>query len=138
LWTWQAQPAAAFRLLTCGGFFSRIWRKCPAHSPLTTELACSDERYAAPLVYCRCRDQCDTYHGYSRANKWMYDTRAVCSSTVGFSGYRAIIVCSSFHEARPSSALQVAVLVKGSVYRNNAEITYLAVSFPSFGMMVSP
>jgi hypothetical protein len=46
-----------------------------------------------------------THQGYKRWNRCMYDLSASFSSSEGFSGNLANVVCSTFHAARPSSAL---------------------------------
>lgn len=46
-----------------------------------------------------------TYQGYRRWKRCTYDLSASCSSSVGFSGKRAKVVCRTFQAARPSSAL---------------------------------
>lgn len=39
----------------------------------------------------------------------MYENSAVCSSCVGLSGNFAMVVCITFHAARPSSAFKVSL-----------------------------
>lgn len=47
-----------------------------------------------------------THHGYKRWNRYTKERNASFSSSVGFSGNRENVVCSTFQAARPSSALE--------------------------------
>ena len=77
------------------------------------------------------------YHGYSRANRCIYENKAVCSSSDGLSGKRAMVVWKSFQLARPSSALFKHEQIVGFIEAFTI-LLYFRVSFPSFPIIASP
>lgn len=127
--------AAAVREDTCGGYLARICPKCSAHSPLRRVSLCMTS--AARRVV-------RAYQGYKRWKRCTYDRSASFSSSVGFSGKRENVVCSTFQAARPSSALSSRVSQSPASTTKRAQMrpsilgTYFAVAFPSFGAIACP